>query len=188
MEKFVIKENGLYGDRRIIEKVVDDVLDEETGDELYFETIKIIMSRFDFDHLLNLIGKEAMFWYDHNEKFPENIGMEVIDVIEAELGINFTPDDIEEVKINVSKGKEVIKNVDKNGRIVLPKKWRDKNLKSASIKLEVSDNKIEVLPYEPEDISDLFGSIKVHMKSDRTDWKEMREELYIIGEQRIDKI
>ncbi len=34
---------------------------------------------------------------------------------------------------------------------------------------------------EPEDIRDLFGSIKVHLKSDRTDWKEMKKELYAQG-------
>ena len=77
---------------------------------------------------------------------------------------------------------EVIKNVDNQGRIVLPKKWRDKNLKSESVKLEITDDKIEILPYEPEDITDLFGSIEVHMKSDRTDWKKMKKELYTIGE------
>lgn len=82
------------------------------------------------------------------------------------------------------KVKEIIKQVDNQGRIVLPKKWRDKNLKSSSVKLEITDDKIEVLPYEPEDISDLFGSIKVDMKSDRTDWKEMKKELYAIGEKR----
>lgn len=80
------------------------------------------------------------------------------------------------------KEKEIIKQVDNQGRIVLPKKWRDKNLKSPSVKLKITDDKIKIIPYEPEDISDLFGSIKVQMKSDRTDWKEMKKELYAIGE------
>lgn len=31
-----------------------------------------------------------------------------------------------------------------------------------------------------QDIRDLFGSIKVDLKSDRIDWKEMKRELYTI--------
>lgn len=88
---------------------------------------------------------------------------------------------------NMMNVKEVIKQVDNQGRIVLPKKWRDKNLKSPSVKLEITDDKIEILPYEPEDITDLFGSIKVDIKSDRTDWKELKKELYAIGEKRQSK-
>lgn len=88
---------------------------------------------------------------------------------------------------NMMDAKSVIKQVDNQGRIVLPKKWRDKNLKSPSVKLEITDGKIEVVPYEPEDITDLFGSIKVDIKSDRTDWKEMKKELYAIGEKKQDK-
>lgn len=80
--------------------------------------------------------------------------------------------------------KEVIKQVDNQGRIVLPKKWRDKNLKSPSVKLKITDDKIEILPYEPEYITDLFGSIKLNIKSDMTDWKELKKELYAIGEKR----
>lgn len=80
--------------------------------------------------------------------------------------------------------KEVIKQVDNQGRIVLPKKWRDKNLKSPSVKLKITDDKIEILPYEPEDITDSFGSIKLNIKSDMTDWKELKKELYAIGEKR----
>ena len=93
MEKLVISGNGLYGDKKIVEKIVLDIMDEDTGDESRYETIKIIMSRSDFDYLLNLIGKEAQYW-SCTGTHPENIGMEIVDVIEEELGIDFTPDDI----------------------------------------------------------------------------------------------
>ncbi|MCZ3365673.1 MULTISPECIES: AbrB/MazE/SpoVT family DNA-binding domain-containing protein [Methanobacterium] len=78
----------------------------------------------------------------------------------------------------------VVKQVDNQGRIVLPKKWRNEHLKSSSVKLQITDGEIHVFPYEPEDISDLFGSIEIDLESDRSDWKAMKKELIVKGSKR----
>ena len=74
---------------------------------------------------------------------------------------------------------EVVKKVDNQGRIVLPKKWRETHLKNAQVKLSMLDGEINVQPYEPEDIRSLFGVVKVDLKNDRTDWRKMKKELLL---------
>lgn len=39
MEKFIVSKNRLYGDERKVEKLVSDVIDEDTGEELQYESI-----------------------------------------------------------------------------------------------------------------------------------------------------
>jgi len=77
---------------------------------------------------------------------------------------------------------EMLKHVDAQGRIVLPKKWRDKHLKDHSVVMLVKDGEIIVKANEPEDISDLIDSVELNIKSDLGDWDEVRKELYDIGQ------
>lgn len=55
------------------------------------------MSRADFDNFLNVVGEEAIFWSDTGT-LAENIGMEIVDALDEVLGIDFTPNDINEKK------------------------------------------------------------------------------------------
>lgn len=75
--------------------------------------------------------------------------------------------------------KEMIKQVDNQGRIVIPKKWRDKHLKKSSkVKMELKDGEIVLKCYQPVDITKYFNSLKVDIKSDLDDWDAVKKELY----------
>lgn len=71
-----------------------------------------------------------------------------------------------------------VKTVDMQGRIILPKKWRDEHLKNHSVLMEIKDGKIILESYETEDISDLIDSVEVDIKSDLSNWKEVKRELF----------
>jgi AbrB family looped-hinge helix DNA binding protein len=70
-----------------------------------------------------------------------------------------------------------MKYVDKSGRVVLPKEWRKKNLKTGAVILEVEDDKIIIKGYEPPNILKYLNSVKVDIKSDLEDWKAVKREL-----------
>lgn len=72
---------------------------------------------------------------------------------------------------------KIMKNVDENGRLVLPKKWRDKYLKGHSVILEIEDDEIKIKTYKPPDILKLLNSVDVDVKSDLSDWKSVKREL-----------
>jgi bifunctional DNA-binding transcriptional regulator/antitoxin component of YhaV-PrlF toxin-antitoxin module len=72
---------------------------------------------------------------------------------------------------------KIMKNVDENGRLVLPKKWRDKYLEGQSVILEIDDDEIRIKTYKPPDILKLLNSIDVDVKSDLSDWKSVKREL-----------
>ena len=70
----------------------------------------------------------------------------------------------------------LIKEVDKQGRLVLPKEWRKKaGFNKVTIKIE--DDKLVIQPYKPADITKFFDSIKVDVKSDLKDWKSVRRDI-----------
>lgn len=77
------------------------------------------------------------------------------------------------------KEKEVIKQVDEQGRIVIPKKWRDKHLKTDSVILEIKDGEIVLKSHQPVDITKYFNSLDIDLKSDLSNWDEVKRELYI---------
>lgn len=75
---------------------------------------------------------------------------------------------------------EMIKRVDEQGRVLIPKKWRDKYLKkSSTVILEVKDDQIVIKCHNPVDITKYFDSIDVDLKSDLDDWNEVKRELYL---------
>jgi bifunctional DNA-binding transcriptional regulator/antitoxin component of YhaV-PrlF toxin-antitoxin module len=72
---------------------------------------------------------------------------------------------------------EVIKEVDKQGRLVLPKDWRDKYAKRRKIILKIEGDKIIIKPYRLADLTEFFDCVEVDIKSDLADWKSVRREL-----------
>ncbi|RLF19403.1 MAG: AbrB/MazE/SpoVT family DNA-binding domain-containing protein [Thermoprotei archaeon] len=72
---------------------------------------------------------------------------------------------------------EIIKKVDKQGRLVLPKEWRDKYAKNGKVLLRIEGEKIIIRPYKLPSLSQFFDSIEVDIKSDLSDWKSVRREL-----------
>lgn len=71
----------------------------------------------------------------------------------------------------------ITKHVDRQGRIVIPKKWREKNLKNNTVVLEVEDDHIILKSYQPGNVEELFDSVDVDLQSDLKNWKEVKREL-----------
>lgn len=72
---------------------------------------------------------------------------------------------------------EIIKELDKQGRLVLPKNWREKYAKKGKVVLKVENDTIIIKPYESVDLTEFFDKIEVDVKSDLSDWKSVRREL-----------
>ncbi len=76
--------------------------------------------------------------------------------------------------------KEEIKTIDKQGRLVIPKKWIENHVKNRTVKIEITEGEIIIKPHEVEDISDLYGK-SIEIESDGSDWHEMKNELICKG-------
>jgi len=72
---------------------------------------------------------------------------------------------------------EIIKDVDKQGRLVLPKNWRKKYVKRGKIVLRIEGDKIIIKPYELTDLTEFFDKVEADIKSDLADWKSVRREI-----------
>jgi bifunctional DNA-binding transcriptional regulator/antitoxin component of YhaV-PrlF toxin-antitoxin module len=70
-----------------------------------------------------------------------------------------------------------VKTVDTQGRIMLPKTWRDRYLKDKKAIVSQKGNLIEIKPFEEIDLTKYFDSIEVDLKTDLGDWHKVREEL-----------
>lgn len=70
-----------------------------------------------------------------------------------------------------------IKTVDIQGRIMLPKTWRDRYLKGRKAIVSQKGDLIEIQPFEDIDLTKYFDIIKVDLKADLSDWHKVREEL-----------
>ncbi len=71
----------------------------------------------------------------------------------------------------------IIKNLDKQGRLVLPKKWRDKHARKRKVILKVENDTIVIKPYKLADLTEFFDRIEVDIRSDLSDWKSVRREI-----------
>jgi len=71
----------------------------------------------------------------------------------------------------------VIKKVDGQGRIVIPKKWREKYLKGRRIIMRIKEDVIEIMPEKMFDLTRFFDSIEVDVRSDLADWHKVKKEL-----------
>ena len=71
----------------------------------------------------------------------------------------------------------IIKDVDKQGRLVLPKNWRKKYVKRGKIVLRIEGDKIIIKPYVLADLTEFFDKVEADIKSDLADWKSVRREI-----------
>lgn len=72
---------------------------------------------------------------------------------------------------------EIIKELDKQGRLVLPKNWRERHAKKGKVILKVEEDTIIIKPYELADLTEFFDKIEIDIKSDISNWKSVRREL-----------
>lgn len=72
---------------------------------------------------------------------------------------------------------EEIRYVDEQGRVVLPKRWRERYLRTRRVVVREEGESLVIVPYRPPDLTRLFDSIEVDLKSDLSDWKSVRREL-----------
>ncbi len=70
-----------------------------------------------------------------------------------------------------------VKTVDNQGRIMLPKTWRDRYLKDKKAIISLKGDLIEIRPFENADLTKYFDKIEVDVKADLSDWHRVREEL-----------
>ena len=70
-----------------------------------------------------------------------------------------------------------IKGVDDQGRIILPKVWREKYLKNKKAIISAKGDTIEIKPFSAIDLTEYFDKIDVNLKADLSDWHKVRKEL-----------
>jgi len=70
-----------------------------------------------------------------------------------------------------------IKTVDNQGRIMLPKEWRDRYLKNKKAIVALKGDLVEIRPFENADLTKFFDTVEVDLKADLSDWHKVREEL-----------
>jgi len=70
-----------------------------------------------------------------------------------------------------------VKTVDNQGRIILPKNWRDRYLKGKKAIVSYKGDIIEIRPFTNTDLTKYFDKVDVELKSDLADWHKVRKEL-----------
>lgn len=71
-----------------------------------------------------------------------------------------------------------IKEIDDQGRIVIPKVWRKSKLKTRKVLLKLRrDNSIEIVPFDSLDLTKYFDSAEVDVESPLSDWHSLKREL-----------
>ena len=68
------------------------------------------------------------------------------------------------------------KNIDPEGRILLPKGWREKHGKEVLI-IE-NDDYLKIVSKKRKKLTDFFDSIEANVKSELSDWGSVRKEIY----------
>jgi bifunctional DNA-binding transcriptional regulator/antitoxin component of YhaV-PrlF toxin-antitoxin module len=71
----------------------------------------------------------------------------------------------------------MLKEVDSQGRIVLPAAWRKKHLRGDKVLLRPKGDVLEVVPRQKVDLTAYFDAVEVDVKSDLADWHGVRKEL-----------
>ena len=70
-----------------------------------------------------------------------------------------------------------IKEIDAQGRIVIPKAWRRKHLKGRRLAMKLREGTIEIIPYGALDLTEFFDKIEADVRSDLGDWHALGREL-----------
>jgi len=71
----------------------------------------------------------------------------------------------------------ILKEIDEQGRIVIPAEWRKKYLRGKKVIVRNRGEVLEILPREKVDLTAFFDRAKVEIKSDLSDWRAVRREL-----------
>ncbi len=71
----------------------------------------------------------------------------------------------------------VMKEVDRQGRIVLPARWRKKHLQGGKVLLRTRGDVLEVVPQKKVDLTAYFDAAEADLGPDLTDWRSVRRHL-----------
>lgn len=71
----------------------------------------------------------------------------------------------------------VVKLMDRQGRLVIPKRWRDEVLEGDKVVMVLKGDAIEIRAYEETNLTAYFDSMEVELNSDLSDWHSVRREL-----------
>lgn len=70
-----------------------------------------------------------------------------------------------------------IKAVDDQGRILLPKDWRNRYLKGNKAIVVAKGDLVEIRPFTKSDLTKYFDKVEVDLKANLSDWHSVRREL-----------
>jgi bifunctional DNA-binding transcriptional regulator/antitoxin component of YhaV-PrlF toxin-antitoxin module len=70
-----------------------------------------------------------------------------------------------------------IKSVDNQGRILLPRDWRNRHLKGKKAIIVYKGDVVEIRPFTKSDLTKYFDKVEVDLKADLSDWHKVRKEL-----------
>jgi len=70
-----------------------------------------------------------------------------------------------------------VKSVDNQGRIILPKSWRNRYLKGKKAIVVFKGDLVEIRPFTKFDLTRYFDKVQMDLKSDFSDWHKVRKEL-----------
>lgn len=68
------------------------------------------------------------------------------------------------------------KHVDPEGRLLLPKGWREKHGKNVIV-IE-TDEYLKIVPKKRKRLTDIIDKVKIDIKADWSDWHAVKKELY----------
>ncbi len=71
----------------------------------------------------------------------------------------------------------ILKEIDEQGRIVIPAEWRKKYMRGKKVLLRNRGEILEILPREKVDLTAFFDRAEVEVKADWSDWHAVRREL-----------
>jgi bifunctional DNA-binding transcriptional regulator/antitoxin component of YhaV-PrlF toxin-antitoxin module len=71
----------------------------------------------------------------------------------------------------------MLKDIDEQGRIVIPAAWRKKYLRGTKVILRNRGEVLEIVPREQVDLTAFFDRAEVEVKSNLSDWHGVRREL-----------
>jgi bifunctional DNA-binding transcriptional regulator/antitoxin component of YhaV-PrlF toxin-antitoxin module len=71
----------------------------------------------------------------------------------------------------------ILKDIDEQGRIVIPAEWRKKYLRGSKVILRNRGEVLEIRPREKVDLTAFFDRAEVEIKSNLSDWHALRREL-----------
>jgi len=71
----------------------------------------------------------------------------------------------------------VIKDVDEQGRIIIPKQLRKKYKIKKKVIIRSGEGKIELIPLEEKELVKFFDLATADIKADLSDWHKIRKEL-----------